>query len=86
MQNIRYWKLHITVVSCSDLPDTDGKSDHFVRVFLVPGTHKELKTRVVKGNLNPVFNEEFSFVVSSIKFCFHVLDKKYKMYSVAFTH
>ena len=62
-------KLHATVVSCSDLPDTDllgGKSDPFVRVFLMPGTHKELKTRVVKGNLNPVFNDEFSFVVSLI--------------------
>ena len=32
----------------------------------MPGTHKELKTRVVKGNLNPTFNDEFSFVVSSV--------------------
>ena len=52
-------------MSCSDLT-LGGKSDTFVRVFLIPGTHKELKTRVVKGDLNPVFNDEFSFEVSSI--------------------
>jgi len=75
-------KLHVTVVSCSDLMETDltGKSDPFVRVFLLPGTHKELKTRVVKGNLNPTFNDEFSFVLSPIDvrkktIVFQVFDK-----------
>ena len=34
------------------------------RVYLMPGTHTELKTKVVKASQNPVFNDEFSFVVS----------------------
>lgn len=41
-----------------------GKVDPYVRVFLMPGTHNELKTKVMKNNLNPTFNDEFSFVVS----------------------
>ena len=67
-----------------------GKVDPYVRVFLMPGTHNELKTKVkflaqnftfldkkillnffgphllqvMKNNLNPIFNDEFSFVVS----------------------
>ena len=53
-------------MSCSDLT-LGGKSDStFVRIFLIPGTHKELKTTVFKGDLNPVFNDEFSFEVSPI--------------------
>lgn len=42
-----------------------GKLDAYVRVFLMPGTHMELKTKIVKNNLNPVYNDEFSFVVST---------------------
>ena len=30
----------------------------------MPGTHMEHKTKIVKNNLNPVYNDEFSFVVS----------------------
>merc|ERR1712127_434301 len=41
-----------------------GKVDPYVRVFLMPGTHNELKTKVMKNNLNPTFNDEFSFVIS----------------------
>ena len=59
-------KLHATVVECKNLKKTDliGKSDPYVRVYLMPGTHMELKTKIVKNNLNPVYNDEFSFVVS----------------------
>ena len=58
--------LSITVVECKDLKKMDilGKSDPFVRVFLMPGNHKELKTKVIKKNLNPLFNEVFKFVIS----------------------
>ena len=57
--------LNVTVVECKNLKkmDTFGKSDPFVRVYLLPGTHEELKTEVVKKNLNPVFNANFSFKV-----------------------
>ena len=56
----------MTVVQCQNLPKKDilGASDPFVRVFLMPGTHAELKTKVVKKELNPTYNDEFSFVVS----------------------
>jgi len=59
-------KLHATVVECKSLKKTDliGKSDPYVRVYLMPGTHMELKTKIVKNNLNPVYNDEFSFVLS----------------------
>ena len=55
----------MTVVKCEALPKKDvfGASDPFVRVYLMPGTHTELKTKVVKNSANPLYNDEFSFVV-----------------------
>ena len=57
----------MTVVKCEALPKKDvfGASDPFVRVYLMPGTHTELKTKVVKNSANPLYNDEFSFVVRS---------------------
>ena len=43
-----------------------GGSDPFVRVYLMPGTHTELKTKIVKNSVNPVYNDEFSFVVRNL--------------------
>jgi len=59
-------KLHVTVVQCQNLPKKDilGAADPFVRVFLMTGIHAELKTKVVKKELNPTYNDEFSFVLS----------------------
>ena len=58
-------KLHVTVVKCEALPKKDllGGSDPFVRVYLMPGTHTELKTMIVKNSASPVYNDEFSFKV-----------------------
>ena len=44
--------------------DTFGKSDPFVCVLFVPGGHEEMKTKVIKKNLNPVFDEVFKCEVS----------------------
>ena len=57
--------LNVTVVECQSLKkmDTFGKSDPFVRVYLLPGTHEVVKTEVIKKNLNPYFNENFKFTV-----------------------
>ena len=57
--------LNVTVVECQSLKkmDTFGKSDPFVRVYLLPGTHEVIKTEVIKKNLNPYFNENFKFTV-----------------------
>ena len=62
----------MTVVQAKSLPKKDiiGASDPFVRVFLMPGTHAELKTKVVKKELNPTYNDEFSFVVRRYPFRF----------------
>ena len=39
------------------------KLDTYVRLFLMPGSHMELKTKCIRNNLNPVYNDEFKFVV-----------------------
>ena len=54
------------MVECKGLKKMDflGKSDPFVQVFLMPGKHREMKTKVIKKNINPVFDETFKFVVS----------------------
>ena len=54
------------MVECKNLNKTDHleNCDTYVRTFCMPGTHQELKTKIVKNTLNPVFNDEFSFVVS----------------------
>jgi len=61
-------KLMVTVERCEGLKKESGvfggKVDPYVRVFLMPGTHNELKTKVMKNNLNPIFNDEFSFVIA----------------------
>ena len=44
-----------------------GKPDTYVQVYLLPGTHKELKTKVVKNNSNPVFQETMKFQVPQDK-------------------
>ena len=38
--------------------DTSGKSDPFVEVLLVPGKHVGMKTKVIRNNLNPVFDND----------------------------
>ena len=68
--------LNVTVVECSKLKKMDtfsGKSDPFVRVYLLPGVHDIIKTEVVKKNLNPVFEENFKFPVNKCKNVFLLL-------------
>ena len=63
--------LNVTVVECSDLKKMSffRKSDPYVRVFLLPGSHEIVKTEIIKDSLNPVFDENFIFPVR------YVLDK-----------
>ena len=42
-----------------------GKADPYVQVHLLPGSHEVVKTKVVKKNYNPMFNETFTFPVSN---------------------
>ena len=59
-----------------------GKADPYVQVHLLPGSHEVVKTKVVKKNYNPMFNETFTFPVSNTDVetktvVFQVLRKNY---------
>ena len=59
-------QLSITIVRCSNLNKADmmgGKPDPYVNVFLLPGNHTTMKTKVVKNEQNPMFNETFKIQV-----------------------
>ena len=57
--------LKITVVECQNLKKMDrfGKSDPYVRVYLLPGHAEIKKTDTKKKNLNPEYNQTFDFPV-----------------------
>merc|ERR1712013_701153 len=60
--------LEVCVKGCEDLKamNMDGTSDPYVVVTMIPGiAHSLLKTKVLKKNLNPEFNETFLTSVSS---------------------
>ena len=41
----------------------EGKVDPFVQAYLLPGSYKQEKTKTVKSNSNPLFNETFVYQV-----------------------
>ena len=45
-----------------------GKPDTYVQLFLQPGKHMEIKTKVVRNNPNPLFEETFNFKVRDESF------------------
>ena len=57
--------LHVTIKKAKDLPamDANGLTDATVRCFLLPNVSMtgKRKTKVVKNDLNPVWEEEFTF-------------------------
>ena len=54
--------------------DIFGKSDPFVEVLFVPGKHVEMKTEVIRNDLNPLFNnEQFMLPVSKHSLLFKLL-------------
>ena len=55
-------KLLVTVLGCRDLEskDTFGSSDPYVKIGC---GGKSFKTKVIKNNINPNFNEQFTFLV-----------------------
>ena len=59
----------LNIVKCSNLKKADlmgGKPDPMVNIFLLPGGEKNIKTKVVKNDQNPTFNENFRFQVNCI--------------------
>jgi len=59
-------KLYIKILGCKNLKDADivGKSDPYVKVYLLPGGDSYLKTKTIENNLNPTFDTTFSYTVS----------------------
>ena len=62
------WQLSVTVIQAADLPgmDMSGTSDPYVKVYLAPDKKKKYETKVHRKTLNPVFNETFTFKVSTV--------------------
>ena len=55
--------LTIKILKATSLPakDFSGTSDPFVKILLLPDKKHKLETRVKRKNLNPVWNEVFTF-------------------------
>ena len=55
--------LHIHIQSARALPNMDerGYTDGFVRMSLLPHRDKQKKTRVISDDLNPVWDQKFTF-------------------------
>jgi len=63
-------KLHVTILNCQGLPnmDNDGSlTDSYVKLFILPGEEKGIRTDTIKDDLNPVFNKTFSFVLPGMR-------------------
>jgi hypothetical protein len=58
-------QLKINLISASDLPacDSNGFSDPYVKLHLLPGIAKatKLRSKTIYKNLNPTFNETFHY-------------------------
>ncbi|XP_053984872.1 extended synaptotagmin-1 isoform X1 [Hylaeus volcanicus] len=68
--NIQRQKLIIVIHKIANLPlpqnDPHNIPDPYVKLYLLPDRHKETKrkTAVMKDNCNPIFDEQFEYVVS----------------------
>jgi len=56
-------KLEIKIIECQGLKDVDfiGKSDPYVCLYILPGKHEKLQTKVVNNSSNPVFVDKNTF-------------------------
>ncbi|XP_078000610.1 synaptotagmin-6-like [Glandiceps talaboti] len=57
--------LIVNIISGEDLPakDFSGTSDPYVKLYLLPDRKRKFQTKVHRKNLNPLFDEKFSFNV-----------------------
>lgn len=59
----QYMVLTVKILKATGLPakDFSGTSDPFVKIILLPDKKHKLETRVKRKNLNPTWNEVFTF-------------------------
>ncbi|XP_029697520.1 synaptotagmin-1-like [Takifugu rubripes] len=57
--------LVVGILQAAELPamDVGGSSDPYVKLYLLPDKKKKFETKVLRKNLDPNFNETFSFKV-----------------------
>ncbi|KAK1329912.1 hypothetical protein QTO34_010095 [Cnephaeus nilssonii] len=58
-------QLVVRILQALDLPakDSNGFSDPYVKIYLLPDRKRKFQTKVHRKTLNPVFNETFQFAV-----------------------
>lgn len=63
--------LHVSIKEAGELPKMDpfGLTDATVKIYLLPNrsSSSKKKTRIVKDNLNPVWNEDFEYKFLNLK-------------------
>ncbi|KAL3320939.1 hypothetical protein Ciccas_000385 [Cichlidogyrus casuarinus] len=81
-------ELSISLVQASELKacDIGGLSDPYAKVYVLPDLKNKKQTKVVKKNLNPVWNESFQFKVPCTKFGDHTLVIEVFDYDMFGTH
>ncbi len=59
-------ELIVGVLQCKNLPamDMSGKSDPYIKCFILPDKKKKFETKVHRKSLDPIFNETFIFKVN----------------------
>ena len=60
--------LKVMIIEANNLKNADifSKTDAFVRLCMKPKEEQIHKTKVVKNNLNPIYNEMFEFMVTDV--------------------
>ncbi|CAJ0578478.1 unnamed protein product, partial [Mesorhabditis spiculigera] len=63
--NFEHGQLAVTVIEARDLPamDSNGMSDPYVKLYLMPEKKQKFQTKFIRNTLNPVYNEVFYFPI-----------------------
>ncbi|CAJ0942403.1 unnamed protein product, partial [Mesorhabditis belari] len=63
--NFEHGQLAVTIIEGRDLPamDSNGMSDPYVKLYLMPEKKQKFQTKFIRNTLNPVYNEVFYFPI-----------------------
>ncbi|XP_077206695.1 synaptotagmin-15-like [Paroedura picta] len=78
-------KLLVSLIKARKLQPPSASCSPFVKIYLLPDERRYLQSKIKRKNLNPQFEEDFVFQVSSntlyrrtLKFCVYHVDKQKK--------